>query len=387
MISVRTAALFVAGAVAGGLLIAPPAKAEYFETKLLKTTINNGKPIVMGTSGSATVRVPVTIEVSGHPGGLPTMSARLDTVGGYFWTFLERQEDRRDMTCELPSSVPSPSPSFPADSTATFTCTGVAIVRQSYVHNIDAGLPVQLHVWGYTAESVHYSFYSALTDSVPLLKQSTMTTANATPEPVRKNGTLTVRGKLSQPDWSYWDANNNKMSVGYGGQPVALQFRKAGATTYRTVKTVTSAKDGTLKTTVKATASGAWRWSFAGSSTTAGSASAGDNVALYKVAKLTVNASPEPVAKGGKLKVTGRLTRATTDSATSFTGYAKQRVKLQFRKRGSSTYKTVKTVYTDSRGRLTTTTTARAAGYWRWSYAGSSTVASVSAAGDYVAVK
>ncbi|WP_052503855.1 hypothetical protein [Micromonospora haikouensis] len=59
----------------------------------------------------------------------------------------------------------------------------------------------------------------------------------------------------------------------------------------------------------------------------------------------------------------------------------------QLRKSSSSTYTTVKTVYTDASGNLKTTTTASAAGYWRWSYAGNSTVASVSAAGDGVALK
>jgi hypothetical protein len=47
----------------------------------------------------------------------------------------------------------------------------------------------------------------------------------------------------------------------------------------------------------------------------------------------------------------------------------------------------MKTVYTNSVGYLRTTTTTNAAGYWRWSYAGSATVASVKSAGDYVALK
>jgi 5-hydroxyisourate hydrolase-like protein (transthyretin family) len=106
-----------------------------------------------------------------------------------------------------------------------------------------------------------------------------------------------------------------------------------------------------------------------------------------KVSKLTVNAGPEPVAKGARLTVDGRLTRATSDAATTFTGYASQPVKLQFRKTGSSTYTTIKTVRTDATGRLSTTTTANATGYWRWSYAGNDTVASVNATADGVSLK
>ncbi|MFD2082821.1 hypothetical protein SAMN05421678_11887 [Actinopolymorpha cephalotaxi] len=373
MRSVRNAALLAAGAVVGCLLLAPPAGAEPYDTKITSTTINNAKPIVMGTSGSITRTVPVTVEVSEDSGGLGTVDAHLRSFGGLFFQYLEGP-DSANMTC-----VPRTS--------TTVTCTGTAIVAQYSLDNGSAGRPVMLRMSGYTYDGVQYNLYSDPADSVLLLKETKLATANATPEPVRKNGTLTVTGRLTQPNWNSWDVDGNKVSVGYGGQSVRLQFRPAGATSYATVKTITSASDGTLRTTTPATTSGAWRWSFGGSSTTAGSVSAGDNVTLYKVAKLSVNASPEPVAKGGKLTVTGRLTRATTDAATTFVGYASQPVKLQFRKAGSSTYGTIKTSYTDANGYLKTTTTAGATGYWRWSYPGSSTVASVSAAGDYVALK
>ncbi|QHA05404.1 hypothetical protein GQF42_20755 [Streptomyces broussonetiae] len=64
-----------------------------------------------------------------------------------------------------------------------------------------------------------------------------------------------------------------------------------------------------------------------------------------------------------------------------------QSVKLQFRKSGTSTYTTVKTVTTDSSGNLRTTATASAGGYWRYSYGGISTTPGVSATGVYVGVK
>ncbi|WP_327116089.1 hypothetical protein OG206_14630 [Streptomyces sp. NBC_01341] len=102
--------------------------------------------------------------------------------------------------------------------------------------------------------------------------------------------------------------------------------------------------------------------------------------------KLTVNASPEPVHKGKPLKVTGKLTRANWDKRT-YAGYAEKPVKLQFRKAGTHTYKTVKTVNTNSYGDLSTKVTASADGYWRWSFAGTSTTSATSAAGDYVDVR
>ncbi|GAA3002070.1 DUF5707 domain-containing protein [Streptomyces fulvorobeus] len=107
---------------------------------------------------------------------------------------------------------------------------------------------------------------------------------------------------------------------------------------------------------------------------------------LQRFSKLTVNAGPEPVAKGKALTVTGALTRANWNTGT-YLGYTQQPVKLQFRKVGTSTYTTVKTVTSSSTGSLKTSVTASADGYWRYSFAGTSTTPAVSAAGDYVDVR
>lgn len=107
---------------------------------------------------------------------------------------------------------------------------------------------------------------------------------------------------------------------------------------------------------------------------------------VQRYSKLTVDAGPEPIAKGKTLTVTGKLTRANWDD-NQYHGYTNQPVKLQFRKAGTSTYTTVKTVYTDSYGNLKTTTTANYDGYWRFSFAGTSTTPAVSATGDYVDVR
>ncbi|MET7934785.1 calcium-binding protein [Streptomyces sp. NPDC005322] len=107
---------------------------------------------------------------------------------------------------------------------------------------------------------------------------------------------------------------------------------------------------------------------------------------LQRHSKLTVNASPEPIAKGQTLTITGKLTRANWDTL-DYRGYTNQPVKLQFRKAGTSTYTTVKTVNTSSTGDLKTTATASADGYWRWNFAGTSTTPAVSATGDFVDVQ
>ncbi len=107
---------------------------------------------------------------------------------------------------------------------------------------------------------------------------------------------------------------------------------------------------------------------------------------VQRLSKLTVNAAPEPVKKGATITVTGKLTRANWDTNT-YAGYSTQPVKLQFRKKNSSTYTTVKTIKTNSTGNLKTTVKATADGYFRYSFAGTSTTPAVNATGDYVDVK
>ncbi|WP_323180883.1 hypothetical protein [Streptomyces sp. NBC_01142] len=107
---------------------------------------------------------------------------------------------------------------------------------------------------------------------------------------------------------------------------------------------------------------------------------------MQRWAKVSVNASPEPVTKGKTITVTGSLTRADWVKHT-YTGYAGQSVKLQFRKAGSSAYATVKTVNSSSTGALKTTVTASVDGYWRYTFGGTSTTGTATATGDFVDVR
>ncbi|MFG3588061.1 hypothetical protein [Streptomyces sp. NPDC047990] len=107
---------------------------------------------------------------------------------------------------------------------------------------------------------------------------------------------------------------------------------------------------------------------------------------VQRYSRLTVNAAPEPVKKGKTVTVTGKLSRANWET-NKYAGYTGQSVQLQFRKKNSSTYTTVKTVKTDGTGNLKTTTTASVDGYYRYSFAGTSTTPAVKATGDFVDVK
>ncbi|MFJ7949795.1 DUF5707 domain-containing protein [Streptomyces sp. NPDC096354] len=114
-----------------------------------------------------------------------------------------------------------------------------------------------------------------------------------------------------------------------------------------------------------------------------------DNVkgfSLQRMSKLTVNASPEPVVKGKTITVTGALTRADWES-NKYAGVSGQSVVLQFRKAGTTNYTNVKGIKSATGGALKTTVTASTDGYYRFTYAGIASTATVSATGDYVDVK
>ncbi|MDN3022841.1 hypothetical protein [Streptomyces sp. S.PB5] len=107
---------------------------------------------------------------------------------------------------------------------------------------------------------------------------------------------------------------------------------------------------------------------------------------IQRAAKLTVNASPEPVKKGRTITVSGKLTRANWETG-NYTGYVSQKATLQFRAKGSDSYTTVKTVTSSTGGALKTTVTASKDGYYRYVFAGTTTTAAAKAGGDYIDVQ
>ncbi|MCT9003600.1 calcium-binding protein [Streptomyces sp. NPDC054766] len=131
--------------------------------------------------------------------------------------------------------------------------------------------------WHFTAEAaaVDQDFFTLNTSApVKIRRYAQLATTQASPEPVVKGRTLTVTGTLTRANW---DTN---VYAGYGGQRVALRFKKSGSSTYTTVKTVTTDSSGKLRTTVTANSAGTWRWTFGGTGTTSGATALGDSVAL-----------------------------------------------------------------------------------------------------------
>ncbi|MFF4588239.1 hypothetical protein [Streptomyces sp. NPDC001388] len=166
---------------------------------------------------------------------------------------------------------------WPATCTRATETTSTCEAQFAYIHprwtlgrNVLAG-SWKVSVWAESADGTGLRDVHAV-KTVPVVRDATLT-ANAGPEPVAKGGTLTVTGKLARADWETLGGYH-----GYSGMKVQLQFRKAGATAYSLVKTVTADSTGGLKTTVQASADGYWRYVFTGSSSTSSATSAADYV-------------------------------------------------------------------------------------------------------------
>lgn len=106
------------------------------------------------------------------------------------------------------------------------------------------------------------------------VKRNSRLTVNASPEPVAKDKTITVTGKVTRANWE------TRKYASYGGRLVSLQFKPSGGASYTTVKKVYANSSGDLRTTVKASKTGTWRWVYYGNTTTGPSMSSGDNVVV-----------------------------------------------------------------------------------------------------------
>ncbi|MFF5183795.1 hypothetical protein ACFY30_08395 [Streptomyces sp. NPDC000345] len=233
--------------------------------------INSGKPIVAGTTNKVTV--PVTYKVT-HPEDL---DLNADEVWMDVFIYRGAFDD--------PSARTLVGDNWPTCSTVTTTvasCKGtIDILPGEELANADAttwkaaGYVIDWNDQDPFAEDIDitkvgYAEQDAL--ATTKLQRYSKLTVNASPEPVKKGATITVTGKLSRANW------DDNQYHGYAGQSVKLQYRKKGSTTYTTLKTVTTSSTGTLKSTVKASADGYFRYSFAGTSTTPAVTTAGDYV-------------------------------------------------------------------------------------------------------------
>jgi hypothetical protein len=112
---------------------------------------------------------------------------------------------------------------------------------------------------------------------------------------------------------------------------------------------------------------------------------AGPEFQIKRAARLTTNASPEPVRAGHRITVKGNLTRASWDRLR-YAGYGHKTVQLQWRAPNGS-YQLVKRVTGAADGSVRTTVTAREDGCFRFVFEGNGTTGPVSAKGDCLDVR
>ncbi|WP_162793808.1 calcium-binding protein [Streptomyces paludis] len=225
--------------------------------EVLKGAVNGGAPIVVGTSTTKKIKVAATVS---HEDGVA--AARFTLYSG--------------------KSFDDPAKRVLATSTAwrsceeayaiIVNCDATFTIDPKKLRNTDART-WRLAIDAKLGENDSYAFNGDVATGT--LQRAPKLTVKAAPKPVKKGKTLTVTGKLSRANWDV------KAYKGYAGQSVKLQFRKKNSDSYTTVKTVKTSSTGTLKTTTKKTsASGYWRWNFAGTATTAPLKTAGTLVSV-----------------------------------------------------------------------------------------------------------
>ncbi|MFI7501452.1 hypothetical protein ACIBVL_23695 [Streptomyces sp. NPDC049687] len=263
---IRALVLAASGAVALSALAVPAAQAAPAATTYTFSgvKVNSGKPVVVGPTAKVTVNA--TYTVTGSVNLDPDTTATLPVL--YRGTTLSESTPDKDV---LAGDEPGTCTSVSAK---VLKCTAKIQLRPKYTGDEYADL-TNAQAGNWKIGAVAFS----ISDDNPVIKSNLGTakvqrkatlTANAAPEPVKKGKTITVTGKLARANW---DTNTN---AGYASQSVKLQFRKKGSSTYTTVKTIKSSSTGALKTTVKASQDGYFRYVFAGTTTTSAVTSAGD---------------------------------------------------------------------------------------------------------------
>ncbi|MGW1180371.1 calcium-binding protein [Streptomyces drozdowiczii] len=241
----RTSAAVLTGALALSALAVPAAQADdhYGDTAITKVTVNGGKNVVLGTSAVKKFTVSVTAKDNSGIKGAEDI-----VLHGPGFGYLTGKTRCSGSTCTASFTVdPKVDLPYSNDYAGTWYVDALVVAKDGDF------------IWSEKAASFKFQRASTLT-------------VNAAPEPVKKGKTITVTGKLARANWDDFKYH------GYTAQTVKLQFLKKGGKAWSTVKTAKTSSLGTLKTTVKASADGYWRYSFAGTSSTPAVNSTGDFV-------------------------------------------------------------------------------------------------------------
>ncbi|MFE6756548.1 hypothetical protein ACFVDQ_23550 [Streptomyces sp. NPDC057684] len=258
------------GALGLSVLNAPSAQAADTGITVSDIVINNGKPIVVGTSKE--VEPPISFNIA-LPSGYSTANpSRYDA-----YPFLYRGSIKTAADTGENFIQPGSYTCYEIDSKHA-RCEGNLYIdphpSQEHVDsNSDATtwkVGVSLKLW--KADGGLKTGELETRSTTAQLKRVAKATANASPEPVTKGKLITVTGKVTRANWS------TKKYDAYSGRTVSLQFRAKGADTFKTVKKATTSSTGGLKATVTASVDGSYRWVYYGNSTTGVATSAADYV-------------------------------------------------------------------------------------------------------------
>ncbi|MEU6991556.1 calcium-binding protein [Streptomyces sp. NPDC046465] len=253
---IRATVAAVSGALALSAIAVPAAQADAAagDLKISKVSVNGGKDVVIGTTEMKKFKLSITA----------TDPVGVRGISGFLWF----GSDFNTSTEVIKPIVFDPQ-CVAVDETTT-TCTDTVIAFPQDLRNAHAGSR-----WNVFATAVNNDgdkHREEYLKSDARLKRAARLTTNASPEPVKKGKTLTVTGALTRANW------DTSKYAGYTKQSVQLQYKKKGAGSYSTLKTVKSDTKGNLKTTVKASADGYFRYVFAGTSTTPAVTSTSDFV-------------------------------------------------------------------------------------------------------------
>ncbi|WOP07199.1 hypothetical protein R2B67_01040 [Streptomyces cyaneofuscatus] len=243
-----------AAAVALTMLGAPSARAEgRGDIRTIKRVVDGGTNVIVGVSKPVTFPIRMTVKDNSGVRGVDRVStfSTHNRGGPVEWI---------DTSCVKKSKT-------------TSDCTATMYVDPKAMPHVSDRDPDKIAgQWQVNANDKDYW----ISDRIALyqFKRAATLTTDAAPEPGSNGKKLTVKGKLSRSSWKDLEYH------GFGGQKVTLQFRKAGATSYKNVATVKSSASGNLRAAVTASAAGTWRWYFAGTGTTMKVISAGDSVKL-----------------------------------------------------------------------------------------------------------
>lgn len=130
------------------------------------------------------------------------------------------------------------------------------------MHNVDAGA-YNISVW--VAGRSGGTDLRDFPDGFLILRATRWTPTGAVPARVAKGRSLRLSAVLRRVDW------NRHRYTAYGHVPALVQFRPAGAKSWRTVHTLPTTAGGGLSATVRPTTTGSWRLAFLGTRTSAGS--------------------------------------------------------------------------------------------------------------------